>query len=46
MACSGVITTHLIREWPCARYSDNIAKIVNELSFMAVVLCAAYIKEM
>ena len=43
---SGVMTAYVINYWPCARYVDNVAKIVNELTFIAMLVNCAYLKEM
>jgi hypothetical protein len=37
---------YILSYWPCARYVDNVSKIVNELTFMAMLINCAYIKEM
>jgi len=37
---------YVINYWPCARYADNVSKVVNELSFIIMLVNCAYIKEM
>ena len=32
--------------WPCARYIDNVSKLFNELSFVGMLLCCSFLKEM
>ena len=32
--------------WPCARYVDNVAKVVNEITFSVLIANAAFLKEM
>ena len=43
---SGVMTAYVINYWPCARYIDNVAKLVNEFTFIAMLVNCAYLKEM
>ena len=37
---------YVIAVWPMARYSDNVAKIVNELSVLITIACMTYLKKM
>lgn len=46
IACSAVMTAYVLNYWPCARYIDNISKIVNEVSFITVLTACTYVKEM
>ena len=46
MACAGIMALYIINYWPCARYIDNVSKIINELTFAAILANAAYIKEL
>lgn len=32
--------------WPCARYIDNVSKVVNELTYLSLITCQVYLKEM
>jgi len=36
----------VIAYWPCARYVDNVSKIINEACFSAMLICCVYLKEM
>ena len=46
MVSSAVMAGYILSYWPCARYVDNVSKMVNELTFMAMLVNCAYIKEM
>jgi len=46
MVCAAVMILYIVGYWPCARYIDNISKIINELSFSAMLICCVYLKEM
>ena len=46
MVTSGVMAGYMYNYWPCARYIDNVSKIVNEMTFMAMLANSAYIKNM
>ena len=46
MACSGVMMTYLFNYWPCARYIDNVSKMINELCFVAMLISCSFLKEM
>ena len=46
LVCSGVMTAYIFSYWPCARYIDNVSKIVNEMTFLAMLTASAYLKEM
>ena len=37
---------YVMNYWPCARYVDNVAKVVNEMAFIAVLVNCVYLKEM
>lgn len=43
---AGIMTAYMMNYWPCARYVDNVSKVINELTFIAVLVNAAYLKEM
>ena len=43
---SGIMTAYVMNYWPCARYVDNVAKVVNEMTFIAVLVNCVYLKEM
>lgn len=44
--CSGVMAAYVMNYWPCARYIDNVSKIVNELTFISMLFCCYYLKQM
>lgn len=46
MVLSGVMLGYVINYWPCARYVDNVSKVINELTFMIMLVNCAYLKEM
>ena len=46
IATSAVMAVYLLSYWPCARYVDNVSKIINELTFMIQLIICAYLKEM
>ena len=37
---------YVMNYWPCARYVDNFSKVVNELTFIAMLVNCIYLKEM
>lgn len=37
---------YITNYWPCVRYIDNVSKIINELSFSAMIVQCIYLKEM
>ena len=43
---SGIMTVYIMNYWPCARYVDNVSKLVNELTFISMLVNCAYLKEM
>ena len=43
---SSIMTAYLMNYWPCARYSDNVSKIGNEMIFIAMLVNCVYLKEM
>ena len=43
---SGIMVAYVMNYWPCARYVDNVAKVVNEMVFIAVLVNCVYLKEM
>lgn len=45
VAASAVMTGYVFNYWPCARFVDNVSKIVNELCFIVMLVSCAYIKE-
>ena len=42
---SAVMMGYLLNYWPCARYIDNVSKVVNELTITTMLLGATYLKE-
>ena len=46
LGTSAVMALYILNMWPCARYVDNVSKIVNELTFMVQLIICAYLKEM
>jgi len=44
LVSSLVMTYYIINFWPCARYTDNTAKLVNELTLSALLVNMVYIK--
>ena len=40
------MTAYLMNYWPCARYVDNVSKVVNELTFIAMLVNCVYLKDM
>lgn len=45
VACA-VMILYIVGYWPCARFVDNVSKIVNEVSFAAILINCVYLKEM
>ena len=43
---SSIMIAYVMNYWPCARYSDNVSKIGNELIFIAMLVNCIYLKEM
>ena len=44
MACCAVMTGYLLTYRPCARYVDNVSKVLNELTFGTMLATSAYVK--
>ena len=43
---SSIMIAYVMNYWPCARYSDNVSKVGNELIFIAMLVNCIYLKEM
>lgn len=45
LVCCTVMMLFILGYWPCARYVDNVSKVINEACFAAMLLNCVYLKE-